>query len=71
MIGIVIVAHGGLACEYLAAIEHVVGDQPGIRAIAIERDHAMLLTRDTNAAHLASRYSSFIQRGKKRRLQGS
>ncbi|EAP75896.1 MULTISPECIES: PTS sugar transporter subunit IIA [Roseovarius] len=39
MIGIVIVAHGGLACEYLAAIEHVVGDQPGIRAIAIERDH--------------------------------
>ncbi|MFU1476411.1 PTS sugar transporter subunit IIA [Roseovarius sp. C7] len=39
MIGIVIVAHGGLACEYLAAIEHVVGDQPGIRAITIERDH--------------------------------
>ena len=39
MIGIVIVAHGGLAREYLAAIEHVVGAQPGIEAIAIEPRH--------------------------------
>ncbi|MEM9971571.1 MAG: PTS fructose transporter subunit IIA [Pseudomonadota bacterium] len=39
MIGIVIVAHGGLAGEYLAAVEHVVGKQAGIRAIAIEPDH--------------------------------
>ncbi|MDD7969880.1 PTS sugar transporter subunit IIA [Roseinatronobacter alkalisoli] len=39
MIGIVIVAHGGLAREYLAAIEHVIGKQNGIRAIAIEYDH--------------------------------
>ncbi len=39
MIGIVIVAHGGLAKEYLSAVEHVVGRQPGIRAIAIEADH--------------------------------
>ncbi len=39
MIGIVIVAHGGLAGEYLAAINHVVGAQPGIRAVAIEADH--------------------------------
>ncbi|WP_299142554.1 PTS fructose transporter subunit IIA [uncultured Tateyamaria sp.] len=39
MIGIVIVAHGGLAGEYLKAIEHVVGAQPGVRAIAIEADH--------------------------------
>lgn len=39
MIGIVIVAHGGLAREYLAAVEHVVGKQTGIRAIAIEDDH--------------------------------
>lgn len=39
MIGIVIVAHGGLAKEYLAAIEHVVGVQGGIRAITIEPDH--------------------------------
>ncbi|WP_299688700.1 PTS fructose transporter subunit IIA [uncultured Tateyamaria sp.] len=39
MIGVVIVAHGGLAGEYLKAIEHVVGQQPGIRAIAIEPDH--------------------------------
>ena len=39
MIGIVIVAHGGLAPEYLGAIQHVVGPQTGIRAISIERDH--------------------------------
>ena len=32
-------AHGGLAREYLAAIEHVVGAQPGIKAIAIHVDH--------------------------------
>ncbi|SLN45384.1 PTS sugar transporter subunit IIA [Roseisalinus antarcticus] len=38
MIGIVIVAHGGLAREYLAAVEHVVGPQEGIRAIAIAPD---------------------------------
>lgn len=39
MIGIVIVAHGQLAREYLAAIEHVVGHQEGIRAIGIEANH--------------------------------
>lgn len=39
MIGIVIVAHGGLAREYLAAVEHVVGKQQGVRAISIEDDH--------------------------------
>lgn len=39
VIGIVIVAHGGLAREYLAAIEHVVGPQTAIRAITIEDDH--------------------------------
>lgn len=39
MIGIVIVAHGGLAKEYLAAVEHVVGGQNGVRAISIEPDH--------------------------------
>jgi mannose PTS system EIIA component len=39
VIGIVIVAHGGLAGEYLNAIEHVVGGQHGVRAIAIQADH--------------------------------
>ncbi len=34
MIGIVIVAHGGLAGEYLAAVEHVVGQQQGVAAIS-------------------------------------
>ena len=35
MFGIVIVAHGGLAKEYLCAIEHVVGVSPRIKAISI------------------------------------
>ncbi|MCG7522071.1 PTS sugar transporter subunit IIA [Ruegeria sp. Ofav3-42] len=39
MIGIVLVAHGGLAQEYLAAMQHVVGQQPGLAAISIEADH--------------------------------
>lgn len=38
MIGIVIVAHGGLAGEYLAAVEHVVGVQKGVRSVAIAVD---------------------------------
>ena len=38
MIGIVIVAHGNLAREYLLAVEHVVGRQDGIQAIAIAPD---------------------------------
>jgi len=38
VIGIVIVAHGGLAREYKAAVEHVVGRQEGICAISIESD---------------------------------
>ncbi|MGR3460230.1 MAG: PTS sugar transporter subunit IIA [Roseovarius sp.] len=39
MIGIVIVAHGGLAREYLRAVEHVVGAQSGIVAVAVEGDY--------------------------------
>lgn len=39
MIGIVIVAHGGLAREYLAAIEHVVGPQNAVEAISIDAEH--------------------------------
>ena len=38
MNGIVIVAHGSLAKEYLSAIEHVVGPQTGVRAITIAVD---------------------------------
>lgn len=38
LIGIVIVAHGGLAAEYLSAVEHVVGAQPGMVSIKIEAE---------------------------------
>ncbi|WP_039017603.1 PTS sugar transporter subunit IIA [Halocynthiibacter namhaensis] len=50
MIGIVIVAHGGLAQEYLAAVEHVVGQQSGTRAIAIEYVH----DRDAKRAEICA-----------------
>ena len=39
MIGIVIVAHGGLAREYRSAMEHVVGPQAGVRTVTIEDIH--------------------------------
>jgi len=39
VIGIVIVAHGGLAREYLSAVEHVVGKQDHMIAVAIEEEH--------------------------------
>ncbi len=50
MIGIVIVAHGGLAREYRAAMEHVVGRCDGIRAIAIGADD----TRGSKQAEIDS-----------------
>ncbi|TYB80066.1 PTS sugar transporter subunit IIA [Maritimibacter fusiformis] len=46
MIGIVIVAHGGLAGEYLAAMEHVVGKLDQIRAIRIAADCDRALKAD-------------------------
>lgn len=50
MIGVVIVAHGGLAREYLAAVEHVVGKQPGMRAVSIEAKH----DREAKKAEIAA-----------------
>ncbi len=52
MIGIVIVAHGGLAGEYLSAVEHVVGQQAGMKSIAIapEDDRALKQDEICNAA---------------------
>ncbi|WP_322894938.1 MULTISPECIES: PTS fructose transporter subunit IIA [unclassified Yoonia] len=52
MIGIVIVAHGGLAQEYLSAVEHVVGHQPGMVSVAIgpEDDRALKQAEICDAA---------------------
>ena len=41
MIGIVLVTHGRLAAEFIAALEHVVGPQRNIRAICIGPDDDM------------------------------
>jgi len=41
MIGMVLVTHGRLATEFVAALEHVVGPQPNIRAVCIGADDDM------------------------------
>jgi len=38
MIGVVIVAHGGLAAEFRAALEHVVGPQQRLESLSIGPD---------------------------------
>ena len=41
MIGMVLVTHGRLAAEFVAALEHVVGPQSNIRAVCIGPDDDM------------------------------
>ena len=41
MIGIVLVTHGQLASEFVAALEHVVGKQTGVAAVCIGPDDDM------------------------------
>lgn len=50
MIGLVLVTHGRLAAEFLAATEHVVGPQPRIEAICIAADDDMEMRRADIAA---------------------
>ena len=45
MIGLVLVTHGGLAVEFRAAMEHVVGPQAGVAAICIAADDDMEVRR--------------------------
>lgn len=54
MIGIVIVAHGGLAAEYLAAVEHVVGPLPSAVAVAVAPDDNRN-EKQTEICHAADR----------------
>lgn len=41
MIGLVLVTHGRLAVEFVAAMEHVVGSQPGLATVCIGPDDDM------------------------------
>jgi PTS system mannose-specific IIA component len=41
MIGIVLVTHGNLAREFIAALEHVAGPQQGVSAVCIGADDDM------------------------------
>lgn len=45
MIGLVIVTHGGLAREFRAALEHIVGPQERLETISIGPDDDMALRR--------------------------
>lgn len=46
MIGLVIVTHGRLAVEFIAAMEHVVGPQAQVQAVCIGADDDMEARRD-------------------------
>ena len=45
MIGLVVVTHGRLAEEFIAAAEHVVGPQPAMQAVSIGPDDDMDMRR--------------------------
>jgi PTS system mannose-specific IIA component len=53
MIGLVLVTHGHLADEFVAATEHVVGEQRLVEAICIAADDDMEVRRADIAAALA------------------
>lgn len=46
MIGIVLVTHGSLACEFLATLEHVMGPQQCVAAVCINPDDDMHKRRE-------------------------
>jgi PTS system mannose-specific IIA component len=50
MIGLVLVTHGHLAQEFIAAMEHVVGEQPQMAAVSIGPDDDMEARREEIAA---------------------
>ncbi len=50
MIGLVLVTHGRLAAEFVAAMEHVVGAQPCLEPICIAADDDMEVRRADIAA---------------------
>ena len=54
MIGLVLVTHGRLAEEFVAAMEHVVGAQPAVRAVCIGPDDDMESRRQDIAAAAAA-----------------
>ena len=53
MIGLVLVTHGRLAAEFVAAMEHVVGAQPCLEPICIAADDDMEVRRADLAAAVA------------------
>jgi len=53
MIGLVLVTHGRLAAEFVKAMEHVVGPQPGVEPICIDADDDMEVRRADIAAAAA------------------
>lgn len=62
MIGLVIVTHGGLAVEFRAALEHIVGPQTQLETISIgpEDDMVQRRTEILEAVHRAETGSGVI-----------
>lgn len=53
MIGMVLVTHGRLAAEFIAALEHVVGAQSNVAAVCIDADDDMEQRRQDILAAVA------------------
>ncbi len=53
MIGLVLVTHGGLAVEFVTAMEHVVGPQTGVATICIGPEDDLEARRGDIAAAIA------------------
>ena len=53
MIGLVLVTHGRLAIEFVAAMEHIVGVQSGVEAVCIGPDDDMEARRNDIAGAVA------------------
>ena len=53
MIGLVLVTHGNLALEFIAALEHVVGPQERVRAVCIGPEDDMERRREEILARVA------------------
>lgn len=54
MIGLVLVTHGNLAVEFIAAMEHVVGPQSQVRAVCIGPEDDMEQRRNDILADVAT-----------------
>ena len=60
MLGIIIVAHGGLAQEYLSATEYIVGINPNVKAISVYPSDTICEKQDQIRKSLSEDHGMFF-----------